>query len=220
MAAAVALNLIAPAGRSRNAAVIFAMFHVPPQRHFFSTSATWFLGSRHIIATVEPARPFYAATSERMRARGVCQLLGNRAGADKIRSRSMRKFLTGLTLAAAAAMATSALADPTTINPNYETPYYGAAPVAAGAVTGTAVGVGIYEGWLGSSAAVSAVPATAAGAAAAGGVIGVGTIALVDAFSHPCRGFGMLVHKEGCVNGEWVGDRPLVIQRHRRVSMR
>jgi len=132
----------------------------------------------------------------------------------------MRKILSILTLAAAAALATPALADPASANPNYDGTYYAGPALAAGAGAGTAVGVGLYEGWLGSSAAVAAAPTTAIGAAAAGGVVGVGTVALVDAFSHRCRGFGIFTHREGCVNGEWVGDRPIVMQRHRRVSMR
>lgn len=128
----------------------------------------------------------------------------------------MRKIFPILTLAAAAAMATPAFAEIVEVNPNYAAP-----EVAAGAVTGTAVGVGLYEGWLGSSATVAALPATAAGAAAVGGVAGVGTVALLDAAVQPCAGFHALLgmNRDRCVNGVYVGDRPVVVQRH-RLSMR
>lgn len=124
----------------------------------------------------------------------------------------MRRFLPALTVAAAAALATPALAAPyysaTEENPNYATGYY-AAPVA-GVAVGTAVGVGLYNGWFGTSAAVTALPATAAGAAAVGGVAGVGTFVLIDAAVEPCRGFHALfdLSHGQCVNGEWVGYGP------------
>ena len=124
----------------------------------------------------------------------------------------MRRWLPALTIAAAAALATPALAAPyysaAEENPNYSTGYY-AAPVA-GVAVGTAVGVGLYNGWYGTSAAVTALPATAVGAAAVGGVAGIGTIALVDAVVEPCRGFHALfdLNRGQCVNGEWVGYGP------------
>jgi hypothetical protein len=120
----------------------------------------------------------------------------------------MRKILPLLTLAAAAAVATPALAEPEGVNPNYGGYTY-AAPAVAGAVVGTAVGVGIYNGWLGSSAFVAAAPTTVVGATAVGGVAGIGTVALLDAVTQHCRGFGILVTPQGqCVNGVWVGDLP------------
>lgn len=124
----------------------------------------------------------------------------------------MNKFLPALTIAAAAALATPALAAPyysmTDENPNYVTGYY-VAPVA-GAAAGTVVGVGLYNGWLGTSAAVTALPATVVGAAAVGGVAGVGTLVLIDAAVEPCRGFHALLDMSHgqCVNGEWVGYGP------------
>jgi hypothetical protein len=81
--------------------------------------------------------------------------------------------------------------------------------VAAGAVTGSLVGLGVSEGWFGSAAA-AALPTSVAGAAAIGGVAGVGTIALIHAATTPCQGFhalfgGLFTTSEGCVNGQWVG---------------
>jgi hypothetical protein len=134
----------------------------------------------------------------------------------------MRRFLSALTVAAAAALATPALAAPyysaAEENPNYATSYY-VAPVA-GVAVGTAVGVGLYNGWYGTSVAVTALPATAVGSAAVGGVAGVGTFALIDAAAEPCRGFHALLtmNRDQCSNGVYVGyapHRPI-----RRMSMR
>jgi hypothetical protein len=126
----------------------------------------------------------------------------------------MRKILSVIALAATAMAATPALAEPDGVNPNYGTSYY-VAPVA-GVAVGTVVGVGLYEGWLGSSAFVAAAPATAVGAAAVGGVAGIGTIALIDAATQHCRGFGIFVTPSNeCVNGVWVGDMPRRPIRHR-----
>jgi hypothetical protein len=135
-------------------------------------------------------------------------------GQPQSKEHVMRKILPILTFAAAAALATPALAEPDAINPNYGPTYYGAGPVLGGAVVGTAVGVGIYEGWFGTSAAVTALPTSAVGSAAVGGVAGIGTVALLDAAIQPCRGFHALLdlsHGQ-CVNGEYVGYAP------RRVS--
>ncbi|HEY4981707.1 MAG TPA: hypothetical protein VII24_07155 [Pseudolabrys sp.] len=132
----------------------------------------------------------------------------------------MRKLLPILTIAAAAALVTPALAAPyysaVDENANYAARY--TAPVA-GAAVGTAVGVGLYNAWWGSTAAVIALPATAAGAAAVGGVAGVGTVVLIDAAVQPCRGFQALLtmNRDQCVNGEYVGYAP---HRHMRQSMR
>jgi hypothetical protein len=115
----------------------------------------------------------------------------------------MRKIL--MTIAAVAAISTPALAESVTIYGDYNP----AAPAEAttGAVVGTAAGVGIYEGWFGSTVAGAALPATAAGAATVGGVVGVGTVAAVDGIIQPCRGvqafFGL--NKDACVNGNYVG---------------
>jgi hypothetical protein len=122
----------------------------------------------------------------------------------------MRKLLPLLAIAAAAAIATPAFAYQ---DDRYPTESY-VAPVA-GAAVGTAVGVGLFNGWWGSSAAVAALPATAVGAAAVGGVAGVGTLALIDAAVQPCRGFHalFLMNRDQCVNGVYVGDAPHRIYR-------
>lgn len=125
----------------------------------------------------------------------------------------MRKILPALTLAAVAAFAAPALAEPDGVNPNYSRYYV--APVA-GAVVGTAVGVGLYQGWYGSSAFATAAGATAGTAAVVGGVAGVGTLALIEGLTAKCHGFGILwTARSECVNGQWIGDGP-----RRRVSMR
>jgi len=116
----------------------------------------------------------------------------------------MRKILPILTLAAAAALATPAFAEPDYVNPNYPA----AGPAVAGAVVGTAVGVGLYNGWY-SGAFAASLPATAVGAAAVGGVAGVGTMALLEGVTAKCHGFGVLwTPRSECANGQWVGDGP------------
>jgi hypothetical protein len=133
----------------------------------------------------------------------------------------MRRLLPILAIAATAAIATPALAAPyysaADENPNYSAAYV--AP-ATGAVVGTVVGVGLYNGWWGSGAVVSALPATAVGATAVGVVAGVGTIVLIDAATEPCRGFqaALGMNRDQCVNGEYVGNAPRRPMRH--MSMR
>ena len=82
--------------------------------------------------------------------------------------------------------------------------------VATGAVVGTVAGVGLYNGWWGSSVAATSLGATVGASVAAGGVAGIGTIALIDALVQPCRGFHAIfgMNKGVCVNGEYVGDAP------------
>lgn len=115
----------------------------------------------------------------------------------------MRKTLLVLSVAAAAMAATSASAQPR----RYTPPDY-VAP-AAGAVTGTVVGLGLSEGWWGDTV----WPSTVVGAATTGFVAGVGAAALIHAAITPCTGFqaffsGFLTSPDGCVNGQWVGDQP------------
>ena len=122
------------------------------------------------------------------------------------------------TALSAAAIATAALMAGTLATPasaqsvreTYEVQPY-VAP-ATGVVVGTLAGVGLYNGWYGSSAAATSLGATAASSAVAGGVIGVGALALVDAAIQPCRGFHAmfdLSHGQ-CVDGQYVGyqERP------------
>jgi len=134
----------------------------------------------------------------------------------------MRKILPILSIAAAAALATPAFAEPEIVNTEYG-PAYTAAPVVGGAAVGTVVGVGTYNAWWGTGAFASALPTTAAGAAAVGGVAGVGTVALIDAAIEPCRGFHALLgmNRDVCVNGVYVGDRPQrIVYRHGRRVIR
>jgi hypothetical protein len=118
----------------------------------------------------------------------------------------MRKTMMISAVVASVAMSTAALAAP---GPYYSGPGYAGGEVAAGTVTGAVVGVGLYEGWFGSSAAVagSVLPVTAAGAATVGGVAGVGTVALIDSAIQPCQGFHAVfgMNRDACVNGQYVG---------------
>ena len=94
----------------------------------------------------------------------------------------MRNALTAISIAAlATALVTPALADP----PRHRDVV---AP-AVGVAGGTALGLGLSEGWIGPTIAGTAFPTTVAGAAAIGGVAGIGGIALVDAALQPCAGF-------------------------------
>jgi high-affinity Fe2+/Pb2+ permease len=126
----------------------------------------------------------------------------------------MRKLMTALSVAAIAA---AALATPAMARPDTMTMYGPTGEVVAGAAVGTAVGVGLYNGWYGSSAAATSLGATAGAAAVAGGVAGVGTIALVDAFTQPCKGFAAVfgLNHGACVNGEYVGYAPQRGHRYR-----
>jgi hypothetical protein len=118
----------------------------------------------------------------------------------------MRKVLSILAIAAATAIAVPAASQAAPVYPNTAAP----AAVGAGAVTGTVIGLGVSEGWWGATAAGAALPTSVAGAAAVGGVAGIGTVALIDAFTQPCRGFAALfdVNSGACVNGQYVGYQP------------
>ena len=123
----------------------------------------------------------------------------------------MRNILPALAFAAAAtaALATPALAEIDGVNPNYANSYGAVGAVAAGAVVGTAVGVGLYNGWYGSSAFATSAGLTVGSAVAVGGVAGVGTVVLLEGITAKCHGFGVLwTARSECVNGQWVGDGP------------
>lgn len=111
----------------------------------------------------------------------------------------MRK--TVLAIATLAALSTPAFAT----DPNLA-----AAELGTGAVAGTVVGVGVYNGWWGSTIGGAALPTSVAGSATVGGVAGVGTVALLDSVIEPCRGFQALFgfNHGRCVNGEYVGYQP------------
>ena len=121
----------------------------------------------------------------------------------------MRKLFTALSIAAitAAALATPALAQQ---DDRYPLTTTGVA-LGTGAVAGTVVGVGLYEGWFGTTAAGTVLPASAAASAAAGGVVGVGAVAVIDGWVQPCRGMQALlgVNREHCVNGQYVERLPV-----------
>lgn len=127
------------------------------------------------------------------------------------------------TLFALSALSVIAFAAPASAQPAYDrTGYYPGWPWVAGAAAGTVVGLGLTEGWFSGSLAAS-LPASAAGAAAVGGVVGVGTVVLIDAATQPCAGFRALLSpfayapgQSGCVNGQYVGyrgDRTRVVER-------
>ena len=111
-----------------------------------------------------------------------------------------------LVAATAAAIAVPAVSASAQAVRYYQQPNY-VAP-AAGVATGTGVGVAVSEGAIAGSL----------GAAAVGGVAGIGAAALVHAATTPCQGFHMLfgnlfTSSEGCVNGQWVGRQPVVVER-------
>ena len=127
----------------------------------------------------------------------------------------MRKLISGFAVAAvtAAAIAMPALAsaEPAYGRSEGPTTYSYGAPIA-GAAVGTAVGVGIANGWYGAAPTIggAALPTGAAGATAIGGVAGIGTVALIDGVVQPCRGFHALfgANRDACANGEYVGYAP------------
>jgi hypothetical protein len=125
----------------------------------------------------------------------------------------MRKMLCIISLAAATVFATSTVE----AAPNFEAPNYAVpAEATVGVIGGTIFGLGISEGWWGSTAAGAALPTTAAGAAALGGLAGIGAVAVVDAAVQPCRGFHAMfgLNRGACENGYYVGYGPPI--RYRR----
>jgi len=126
----------------------------------------------------------------------------------------MRKTLSLLAIAVAATFATSALAEPYGVEQTND-----AAPAAVtGVVAGTAVGLGVSEGWFGTTVAGTALPTTVAGAAAVGGVAGLGSVALIDSVVERCRGFQAVfgMNRHECVDGVWVGNARRVSEMHHR----
>ena len=115
----------------------------------------------------------------------------------------MRKALYALPIAAAAAFATPAMAQPV------DTPYWWPAPWLAGAAVGTTIGIGAYNGWFGGALAGTGTAATV-GAAVVGGTAAIGTVAFVDGLLQPCRGFQAVfgLNRGACANGQYVGYAP------------
>jgi hypothetical protein len=142
-------------------------------------------------------------------------------GRYKKKEHCMRK--TFIIVSAISAISAIALAAPASAQQRQRqqvvvTPAPGTAHPAAtttGVAAGTVFGVGLTQGWWGTTGAAAAFPTSAAGAAAAGGVAGVGAIAMFDAATQPCRGFRAFFSpfvqtapgQSGCANGEFVGYR-------------
>lgn len=81
--------------------------------------------------------------------------------------------------------------------------------ILTGAVVGTLVGIGLYEGWFSASTtqAAGAFARSATGAATGGFIAGVATIATIHALTTPCTGFHALFGGSGCKNGRYVGPK-------------
>jgi hypothetical protein len=138
----------------------------------------------------------------------------------------MRKSF--LALSAAAVAATAMVASPASAQSRRDHGHHHhharvAAPVA-GAIVGTAVGVGLHNNWYGTNGSFWGAnwQTGVAGAATTGFVAGVGTAALIHAATTPCQGFhalfgNFLTSSEGCVNGQWVGYREGAPRRAMRV---
>jgi hypothetical protein len=177
--------------------------------------------AHHIIAIVVRFRrisdPAFTEIRNAMRSIGVS--VAQAAKPSMRRRPNMRKiFYSAICVATAAAFATPALAQSgyRAQAPGQGAYAYAPAPeqntraagaVGAGVVGGTVAGVGVSQAWWG-AAATAALPATAVGAAAIGGVAGMGTVAAVDAFTNPCRGFAAMfgLNRNQCVDGHYVGN--------------
>jgi hypothetical protein len=82
------------------------------------------------------------------------------------------------------------------------------ATIVAGAVVGTLVGIGLYEGWFATnSLTTSSLATSSAGAATGGFIAGVATVAMIHAATTPCTGFHAIFQGKGCKNGRYVGPK-------------
>lgn len=81
--------------------------------------------------------------------------------------------------------------------------------IIAGAVVGTLVGIGLYDGWFGASNSLTAgtIARSSAGAATAGLLAGIATVATIHALTTPCQGFHAIFQGKGCKNGRYVGPK-------------
>jgi hypothetical protein len=128
-------------------------------------------------------------------------LLGGRR--EIFRSAEMRKTI--LTLVAALAVAFT-ISSPASAGGHKHHPHK--ATIVAGAVVGTLVGIGLYEGWFASNSLTTGTIANSAAGAATGGFIaGVATVAMIHAATTPCQGFHAIFQGAGCKNGKYVGKR-------------
>jgi hypothetical protein len=131
----------------------------------------------------------------------------------------MRNKILMLSAAAAVFMATPAMA-----HSHYHSKKV-VVPVA-GAVVGTVVGVGIYNGWFGSTVGGAVLPTTVGGAVAGGLLAGIGTVALLHATFTPCTGLQAVFspffpgNARGCVDGKYVGHKHHHRHHHRVVRAR
>ena len=104
-----------------------------------------------------------------------------------------------------------AMATPASAHSHYYSKKH--APLVAGAIVGTVVGIGIHQAWWGSTAGGAVLPASFGGAVAGGFIAGVGTAALIHATVTPCTGFQAVFspffpeNARGCVNGQYVGHK-------------
>lgn len=114
----------------------------------------------------------------------------------------MRKSLIALTAAAAL---TATAASPVLAEPWHHHHHHDRAWVApaTGVVAGTVFGVGLHEGWWGTT--FGAEYASVGGSIAGGMIVGVATVAMIHAATTPCTGFHALFGGKGCVNGQYVG---------------
>lgn len=76
-------------------------------------------------------------------------------------------------------------------------------PVVVGAVAGTVFGVGLHEGWWGTTFGFEG--ASVGGSIAGGIIVGVATVAMIHAATTPCTGFHALFGGKGCKNGKYIG---------------
>lgn len=116
----------------------------------------------------------------------------------------MRKTI--LTLVAALAVAFT-VSSPASAGFKHKHPHK--PTIVAGAVVGTLVGIGLYEGWFSASTtqAAGAFARSAAGAATGGFIAGVATVATIHAVTTPCTGFHAIFQGKGCKNGRYVGPK-------------
>jgi hypothetical protein len=120
----------------------------------------------------------------------------------EFRSAEMRKTI--MTLVAALAVAFT-LSSPADAGSRHKHPHK--ATIITGAVVGTLVGFGLYEGWFGTSSSLTTgtLASSTAGAATGGFIAGVATVALIHASTTPCSGFHAIFQGAGCKNGKYIG---------------
>ena len=114
----------------------------------------------------------------------------------------MRKTILTLVAAVAVAFTLSSPASAGKHHPQKPT-------LIAGVVVGTLVGIGLYEGWFGSSNSFTAgtLATSTTGAVTGGFIAGVATVALIHAATTPCQGFHAIFGGKGCKNGRYVGPK-------------